>query len=128
MAYQSSQQPSILTYLRNFFTNQVAGLPNTDDRSTAWVESVPLKGILSLSIVAPVLLALLTAVLVRGAAESAVLNRLLTGTKLATIAVVIAAGSTQAETRLWSPAFPNGAGPIASQVVIISAGCTCACG
>lgn len=42
--------------------------------------------------------------------------RVLTGTKLLTIVVVVLAGAGSVDTRLWLPPFPNGSGPVAAQV------------
>jgi APA family basic amino acid/polyamine antiporter len=91
-----------------YLGNVLETLPDTDEKQVGWVEAVPVSGLISLNVVAPVLLALLTAVLCRGASESATLNRVLTGTKLLTIFVVIGAGCTVVDRSLWSPAFPKG--------------------
>ena len=94
---------SFCGYLRN-----LTGAPS-------WVAAIPVSGIISLNVVAPLLIAALTAVLLRGAGSGATLNRLLTGLKLATILLVICAGASRADTALLSPLFPKGATPVLAQ-------------
>jgi APA family basic amino acid/polyamine antiporter len=98
-----------------YLSNLVASGPEGSE-GTHWIEAIPITGILSLNVIAPLLLAALTFVLCRGVSEGAMLNRVLTGTKITTIAVVIVAGFSRCDFSLWTPLFPKGIGPIASQV------------
>ena len=102
-------------YLRNLI---VAVAPGGDaSASTRWMDHIPVSGIVSGNVVAPVLLVLLTAVLCRGAKEGATINRILTGTKIATILLVMFAGCTRVEPSLWwrDGVFPEGVAPVAVQ-------------
>jgi basic amino acid/polyamine antiporter, APA family len=102
---------SFAGYLRNLVSSGPEG-----SEGTHWIEAMPISGILSFNVIAPILLAALTFVLCRGVSEGAMLNRVLTGTKIATIAVVVLAGFSRCNFDLWTPLFPQGAAPVAAQV------------
>ncbi|KAG2331024.1 hypothetical protein Bca52824_002204 [Brassica carinata] len=65
-------------------------------------------GFLSLNILAPILLALLTLVLCQGVRESSAVNSVMTATKVVIVLVVICAGSFDIDVANWSPFAPNG--------------------
>ena len=101
-------------YLRNLLVALAPGGSRLSDNSgaTEWIERIPVAGIFSGNVVAPCLLLLLTAAPCRGAKEGATVNRVLTGTKIATIVLVVCAGSTRVDTSLWfedGGPFPKGA-------------------
>ncbi|TXG62529.1 hypothetical protein EZV62_009523 [Acer yangbiense] len=65
-------------------------------------------GALSINILAPILLALLTVVLCRGIGESSILNSCMTATKVVIVIIVIFAGAFEVDVSNWSPFAPNG--------------------
>ncbi|OVA14392.1 Amino acid/polyamine transporter I [Macleaya cordata] len=65
-------------------------------------------GTLSINILAPVLLVLLTIILCRGVGESSALNSFMTSTKVIIVLVVIIAGAFEVDVSNWSPFAPNG--------------------
>lgn len=65
-------------------------------------------GVLSLNILAPILLALLTFVLCQGVRESSAVNSVMTATKVVIVLVVICAGAFEIDVANWSPFAPNG--------------------
>ncbi|CAH8273682.1 unnamed protein product [Arabidopsis lyrata] len=67
-----------------------------------------LGGLLSLNILAPILLALLTLVLCQGVRESSAVNSVMTATKVVIVLVVICAGAFEIDVANWSPFAPNG--------------------
>lgn len=67
-----------------------------------------LGGTLSINILAPILLALLTVVLCWGVGESSVLNSCMTVVKVIIVIVVIFAGAFEVDASNWSPFAPNG--------------------
>ncbi|KAH9733375.1 Cationic amino acid transporter 9 [Citrus sinensis] len=67
-----------------------------------------LGGTLSINILAPILLALLTIVLCWGVGESSVLNSCMTVVKVIIVIVVIFAGAFEVDVSNWSPFAPNG--------------------
>lgn len=67
-----------------------------------------LGGTLSINILAPILLALLTIVLCWGVSESSVLNSCMTVVKVIIVIVVIFAGAFEVDVSNWSPFAPNG--------------------
>lgn len=65
-------------------------------------------GFLSLNVLAPLLLALLTFVLCQGVRESSAVNSVMTATKVVIVVVVICAGAFDIDVANWSPFAPNG--------------------
>jgi len=74
----------------------------------SWLASWPLTDIISLSLVAPLLLLLLTLVLCRGTETGAVLNVILTSIKVGVILIVCAVGLFHVHPPNWVPFFPHG--------------------
>ncbi|GLT39605.1 hypothetical protein SLA2020_137870 [Shorea laevis] len=67
-----------------------------------------LGGAISINILAPVLLALLTIILCWGVGESSILNSLMTAAKIIIVLVVIFAGAFKVDVDNWTPFAPNG--------------------
>ncbi|GMI75817.1 cationic amino acid transporter 9 [Hibiscus trionum] len=65
-------------------------------------------GALSINILAPILLALLTIVLCQGVKESSAVNSFMTSTKVLIVIFVIIVGSFKVDVDNWSPFAPNG--------------------
>ncbi|KAF5731615.1 cationic amino acid transporter 9 chloroplastic isoform X1 [Tripterygium wilfordii] len=67
-----------------------------------------LGGALSINILAPIVLAILTAILCWGVGESSALNSFMTVTKVVIVIFVIFAGAFEVDISNWSPFAPNG--------------------
>ncbi|GLT84327.1 hypothetical protein SLE2022_025630 [Rubroshorea leprosula] len=65
-------------------------------------------GALSINILAPILLALLTIILCWGVGESSILNSFMTATKVIIVVIVIFAGAFEVDVDNWTPFAPNG--------------------
>ncbi|KAE8727493.1 Cationic amino acid transporter 9 [Hibiscus syriacus] len=65
-------------------------------------------GTLSINILAPILLALLTIILCQGVKESSAVNSFMTTTKVVIVIFVIIVGSFKVDVDNWSPFAPNG--------------------
>ncbi|XP_031398032.1 cationic amino acid transporter 9, chloroplastic [Punica granatum] len=67
-----------------------------------------LGGALSINILAPIILAILTIILSLGVKESSVVNSIMTVTKVVIVIIVILAGAFKVDVSNWSPFAPNG--------------------
>ncbi|KAK8639789.1 hypothetical protein V6N13_138158 [Hibiscus sabdariffa] len=76
-------------------------------------------GTLSINILAPILLALLTIILCQGVKESSAVNSLMTSTKVIIVIFVIIAGSFKIDVDNWSPFAPNGLGEILTGATVV---------
>ncbi|XP_024032825.1 cationic amino acid transporter 9, chloroplastic isoform X2 [Morus notabilis] len=65
-------------------------------------------GVLSINILAPILLVLLTIILCWGVRESSAVNSFMTALKVILVIVVILVGAFEVDTSNWSPFAPNG--------------------
>ncbi|XP_022733353.1 cationic amino acid transporter 9, chloroplastic-like isoform X1 [Durio zibethinus] len=65
-------------------------------------------GTLSINVLAPILLALLTVILCRGVKESSAVNSFMTATKVVIVIFVIIVGAFKVDLDNWSPFAPNG--------------------
>jgi APA family basic amino acid/polyamine antiporter len=84
-------------------------------RVPAWTALIDVNNIVSISIVGPLLLIVLTAVLCRGAQHGAALNQLLTVVKVVVIVVVVALGAWNVRAENFQPVLPKGLGPVLRQ-------------
>ncbi|KAF8380562.1 hypothetical protein HHK36_028050 [Tetracentron sinense] len=78
-----------------------------------------LGGTLSINILAPILLALLTIILCRGVGESSALNLFMTTTKIIIVLIVIAVGAFEVDVSNWSPFAPNGFKAIVTGTTVV---------
>ncbi|KAI4338787.1 hypothetical protein MLD38_023800 [Melastoma candidum] len=67
-----------------------------------------LGGALSINLLAPIILAVLTLILSQGVKESSALNSIMTTTKVIIVIFVIFAGAFEVDIKNWSPFAPNG--------------------
>ncbi|XP_031287703.1 cationic amino acid transporter 9, chloroplastic [Pistacia vera] len=67
-----------------------------------------LGGTLSINILAPILLSLLTIILCWGVGESSILNSCMTALKVTIVIIVIFVGAFEVDVSNWSPFAPNG--------------------
>ncbi|XP_010543611.1 PREDICTED: cationic amino acid transporter 9, chloroplastic-like [Tarenaya hassleriana] len=76
-------------------------------------------GTISINVLAPVLLLLLTLVLCRGVGESSIVNSAMTVTKIIIVIVVIFAGAFHVDVENWSPFAPHGFKPILTGATVV---------
>ncbi|XP_042508483.1 cationic amino acid transporter 9, chloroplastic-like isoform X2 [Macadamia integrifolia] len=102
---------SIARSLANYFVNILELFPLFKDHIPSWIGHGGKEffgGALSINILAPILLAVLTIILCLGVRESSALNSIMTITKLIIVFIVIAVGSFEVDVSNWSPFAPNG--------------------
>ncbi|KAK6260931.1 hypothetical protein SCA6_015405 [Theobroma cacao] len=98
---------SLASYVATFFEL----IPALKGNIPAWIGHGGEEffgGTLSINILAPILLALLTIVLCRGVGESSAVNSFMTATKIVIVIFVIIAGAFEVDVDNWSPFAPNG--------------------
>ncbi|KAJ4825901.1 Cationic amino acid transporter 9, chloroplastic [Turnera subulata] len=76
-------------------------------------------GTLSINVLAPLLLALLTLLLCWGVRESSLINSFMTVTKVVIVIVVVFAGSFEVDASNWSPFAPNGVRAIFTGATVV---------
>ncbi|GAA0165541.1 amino acid transporter [Lithospermum erythrorhizon] len=76
-------------------------------------------GALSINVLAPILLAILTVVLCRGVGESSIVNSVMTVTKVLIVLLVIIAGSFKVDVSNWTPFTPNGFGSVLTGATVV---------
>ncbi|XP_008798783.2 cationic amino acid transporter 9, chloroplastic isoform X1 [Phoenix dactylifera] len=76
-------------------------------------------GVVSINILAPILLIILTMILCFGVRESSVVNSVMTVTKVLIVIVVIFAGSFEIDVSNWSPFAPNGIKAIVTGATVV---------
>lgn len=90
------------------------------DNIPSWIgNGEQLAGVLSINILAPILLLLLTLILCRGVGESSVLNAIMTSLKIIIVIIVIFAGAFNVDVSNWSPFLPNGFKPVLSAATVV---------
>ncbi|KAF6149919.1 hypothetical protein GIB67_008640, partial [Kingdonia uniflora] len=102
---------SIARSLASYFVTLLELFPFFKDNIPNWIGHGGKEffgGVVSINILAPILLALLTIILCRGVGESSVLNACMTGTKVVIVLIVIAVGAFQIDVSNWTPFAPNG--------------------
>ncbi|RXH93375.1 hypothetical protein DVH24_013951 [Malus domestica] len=78
-----------------------------------------LGGAISINVLAPILLALLTIVLCRGVGESSAVNSFMTAMKIIIVIIVIFAGAFEVDVSNWTPFTPNGFKPILTGATVV---------
>ncbi|XP_065859176.1 cationic amino acid transporter 9, chloroplastic-like [Euphorbia lathyris] len=76
-------------------------------------------GTLSINILAPILLALLTVILCWGVGESSIVNSIMTVTKIVIVIIVIFVGSFEVDVSNWSPFAPKGVKAILTGATVV---------
>ncbi|KAI3765622.1 hypothetical protein L2E82_15661 [Cichorium intybus] len=105
---------SIARSLASYIVNILELIPSFKDNIPNWVGhgSDDIFGFLSINILAPILLLLLTIILCRGVRESTLVNTIMTITKVTIILVVIIVGAFEVDASNWSPFAPYGFKPM----------------
>ncbi|XP_057435935.1 cationic amino acid transporter 9, chloroplastic-like isoform X2 [Lotus japonicus] len=100
---------SIARSLANYLVTILELFPIFKDNIPKWIgHGQDIGGVLSINVLAPILLLLLTFVLCRGVQESSVVNSFMTVTKVVIVIIVIFAGAFEVDVSNWSPFAPNG--------------------
>ncbi|KAJ4956073.1 hypothetical protein NE237_012856 [Protea cynaroides] len=76
-------------------------------------------GVLSINILAPIVLAILTIVLCRGVGELSILNLFMTLTKIIIVFLVIVIGALEVDVSNWSPFAPNGFNAVVTGATVV---------
>ncbi|KAH7849653.1 hypothetical protein Vadar_020985 [Vaccinium darrowii] len=101
---------SIARSLASYVVAVLELFPFFKDNIPSWVGhgGEEFLGVLSINVLAPILLILLTIVLSLGVGESSVLNSVMTTAKVIIVIFVIIVGSFEVDVSNWSPFAPNG--------------------
>ncbi|XP_044503901.1 cationic amino acid transporter 9, chloroplastic [Mangifera indica] len=102
---------SIARSLASYVVTVLELFPFFKDNIPSWIGHGGegfLGGTLSINILAPILLSLLTIILCRGVGESSILNSCMTAIKVTIVIVVICVGAFEVDVSNWSPFAPNG--------------------
>ncbi|KAJ4950122.1 hypothetical protein NE237_026954 [Protea cynaroides] len=101
---------SIARSLASYFVNILELFPLFRNHIPSWIGHGEefFGGTLSINILAPILLAVLTIILCLGVQESSALNSIMTMTKVVIVIFVIVVGSFEIDVLNWSPFAPNG--------------------
>ncbi|KAI3756805.1 hypothetical protein L1987_56628 [Smallanthus sonchifolius] len=101
---------SIARSLASYIINILELIPFLKNSIPNWVGhgSNEIFGFVSINLLAPVLLVLLTLILCRGVGESSLVNTIMTTTKIVIVLVVVIVGAFEVDGSNWSPFAPNG--------------------
>ncbi|KAI3444776.1 hypothetical protein Pfo_001441 [Paulownia fortunei] len=100
---------SIARSLASYVVSVLELIPFLTNNIPSWIgHGEEVLGALSINILAPIILALLTVVLCQGVGESSILNAIMTVTKVLIVLFVIIVGAFKVDVSNWSPFAPNG--------------------
>ncbi|CAL0304625.1 unnamed protein product [Lupinus luteus] len=111
---------SIARSLASYIVNILELFPIFKDNIPNWIgHGENIGDVLSINVLAPVLLMLLTLILCRGVEESSAVNSLMTITKVVIVIIVIFAGAFEVDVSNWSPFVPNGMGSVFTGATVV---------
>ncbi|CAI9101270.1 OLC1v1038553C1 [Oldenlandia corymbosa var. corymbosa] len=111
---------SIARSLAGYVVSLIELIPSVRGNIPPWVgHGQEIAGPLSINVLAPILLALLTIVLCRGVGESSAVNCAMTITKVVIVCVVIIVGSFKVDISNWTPFAPNGVGEVLTGATVV---------
>ncbi|KAA8520456.1 hypothetical protein F0562_014712 [Nyssa sinensis] len=112
---------SIARSLASYVVAILELIPFFKDNIPSWIGNggEEFFGALSINILAPILLVLLTIILCRGVGESSMLNSLMTSTKVVIVLFVIVVGAFEVDVSNWSPFAPNGVKAILTGATVV---------
>ncbi|KAL8142252.1 hypothetical protein V2J09_015284 [Rumex salicifolius] len=101
---------SIARSLAGYILNLLELIPSVKGHIPTWIGhgTTDPHQVISINILAPILLLILTFVLCRGVGESSAVNSFMTVTKILIVIVVIISGSFKVDVSNWSPFTPHG--------------------
>ncbi|KAK6119295.1 hypothetical protein DH2020_046961 [Rehmannia glutinosa] len=111
---------SIARSLASYVITVLELIPSLKGNIPSWIgHGEEVVGALSINILAPVILALLTLVLCRGVGESSIVNAIMTMTKVLIVLFVIVVGSFKVDVSNWSPFAPHGIKSILTGATVV---------
>ncbi|XP_061375881.1 cationic amino acid transporter 9, chloroplastic isoform X2 [Gastrolobium bilobum] len=111
---------SIARSLAGYVVSILELFPVFKDSIPKWIgHGQNIGDVLSINVLAPVLLILLTLILCLGVQESSAVNSFMTVTKVVIVIVVIFAGAFEVDVSNWSPFVPNGAKSIFTGATVV---------
>ncbi|KAL3833069.1 hypothetical protein ACJIZ3_007805 [Penstemon smallii] len=111
---------SIARSLASYVVTVLELLPFLKDNIPSWVgHGEEVLGVLSINVLAPIILVLLTLVLCRGVGESSILNSIMTVTKVLIVLFVIIVGAFKVDVANWTPFIPNGPKSILTGATVV---------
>ncbi|VAI59138.1 unnamed protein product [Triticum turgidum subsp. durum] len=101
---------SIARSLASYFIQFLELIPSVKGNVPSWIGHGEefFGGVISVNILAPILLVILTVILCRGVKESSAVNTFMTTLKIIIVIVVVFAGVFEVDVSNWSPFMPNG--------------------
>ncbi|VAI47680.1 unnamed protein product [Triticum turgidum subsp. durum] len=101
---------SIARSLASYFIQFLELIPSVKGNVPSWIGHGEefFGGVVSVNILAPILLVILTVILCRGVKESSAVNTFMTTLKIIIVIVVVFAGVFEVDVSNWSPFMPNG--------------------
>ncbi|KAL8500409.1 hypothetical protein ACS0TY_020125 [Phlomoides rotata] len=111
---------SIARSLASYLVTVLELIPFFKHNIPSWVgHGKEVLGALSINVLAPIILSLLTVVLCRGVGESSLLNSIMTMTKVIIVLFVIIVGALKVDVSNWTPFAPNGVGSILTGATVV---------
>ncbi|KAL0309110.1 UNVERIFIED_CONTAM: Cationic amino acid transporter 9, chloroplastic [Sesamum radiatum] len=111
---------SIARSLASYVVSVLELIPFLKDNIPSWVgHGEEVLGALSINILAPILLVLLTVVLCWGVGESSILNSIMTVTKVLIVLFVIIVGAFEVDVSNWTPFAPYGLNSILTGATVV---------
>ncbi|XP_078163295.1 cationic amino acid transporter 9 [Carex rostrata] len=112
---------SIARSLASYFVSLLELFPFLNGHFPSWIGHGKelFGGVVSLNLLAPVLLAILTYVLCYGVKESSGINSFMTALKVTIVLVVILVGSFEVDVSNWTPFAPNGFKEIVTGATVV---------
>ncbi|KAJ6804569.1 cationic amino acid transporter 9, chloroplastic [Iris pallida] len=113
---------SIARSLANYLVSFIQLFPLFRGHLPSWIGHGGLEffgGVVSINILAPILLILLTVILCYGVKESSAVNSFMTATKVLIVIVVIFSGAFEVDVSNWSPFAPNGFKAIVTGATVV---------
>ncbi|XP_058084444.1 cationic amino acid transporter 9, chloroplastic isoform X2 [Magnolia sinica] len=113
---------SIARSLASYVVTILQLFPFFRENIPSWIGQGGLElfgGVVSINILAPILLALLTIILCWGVGESSMVNSIMTATKVVIVLIVIIAGAFEVDVSNWSPFAPNGFKAIVTGATVV---------
>ncbi|CAA0813258.1 Cationic amino acid transporter 9- chloroplastic [Striga hermonthica] len=111
---------SIARSLASYVVTVLELIPFLKDSIPSWVgHGEEVFGAISINILAPILLLLLTVILCWGVGESSLLNSIMTITKVLIVLFVILVGAFKVDISNWTPFAPNGVKSILTGATVV---------
>ncbi|CAM8899473.1 unnamed protein product [Rhodiola kirilowii] len=113
---------SIARSLASYLVNLLEMVPAFKDHIPDWIGHGSHKflgGTLSINILAPIILVILTLILCRGVGDTSIINSFMTTLKVLIVIIVVIAGTFKVDVANWSPFIPNGFKPVLTGATVV---------